>query len=133
MVAFHASEAGKVAKKVSHTKDTTAAGRGLCVRKSKSLEAELWRTSTSYVCSSVETESWFPAGCADRSDGEVGLPNDPKKDRSVSTGQSRWYSKTTVRVPDQRYGLNPAANEKFREDLRIGASAAEAGRKTGQT
>src|SRR5580704_460044 len=65
MVAFHASEAGKVAKKVSHTKDTTAAGRGLCVRKSKSLEAELWRTSTSYVCSSVETESWFPAGCAD--------------------------------------------------------------------
>jgi hypothetical protein len=70
------------------------------------------------MCSSVETESWFPAsGIADRSDGEVGWPNDPKKDRSVSTGQSRWYSKTTVRVPDQRYGLNPEWKEKFREDV----------------
>src|ERR1700677_814533 len=26
-----------------------------------------------------------------------------QKDRSASAGQSRWYWKTTVRVPDQRY------------------------------
>ena len=115
MVAFHAREAGKVARKVSHAKNTRAAGRGLCVRKSKSIEAEICGPRP--VCTSVKTDPRFPISRLPSGLNDELVRRMIPKDRNVSAMWRRWYAKTTVRVPDQRYGLNPEWKEKFREDV----------------
>jgi hypothetical protein len=103
MVAFGANKLGRVAIIVSHTVDTTAAGRGVASNGTKSSTRKSAKSNlVSY--SSAKTETWFPASSlrAGRSEGEVGSPNDLEKDRNVSAGQSRWYLDTTLRAPDQR-------------------------------
>src|SRR5580704_9144099 len=119
MVAFRVSEAGKGCEKsIAHQRRNSSRAR-LCVRKSN---------RSSRISANVDlVYTFFPVNqnlVPPRAGVSIGLRErvirrmTPNKDRSVSVGQCRWYWKTTVRAPDQRYWLNPRGEEKLREATR---------------